>query len=287
MTTHTIEVGGIAQRYHVHGTGPICIAHSGGPGVDWEYLRMPAVEKHLTVVYLEPLGTGGSGRLPSHPDGYTRDRYAAAVAAVIDHLGGGKVHLLGHSYGGFVAQHFALKYPGRLAGVILYESAPVTGPEHVAEAMRNVGEFAARNADNPELPAVLAALESTGSISNDEQFVTAIRGLMPAYFADYWGREQEFAPLRARVSGSHISSVDEHGVPDLIDDREVLNGIIEPTLVVGGRYDVICGPRWAEELAKLIPGAELLVLEHSGHFGHVEEPAAFADAVVDFVQRAS
>ncbi len=36
--------------------------------------------------------------------------------------------------------------------MILYDSAPVTGPEHGAEAMRKVQEFAARHADNPELP---------------------------------------------------------------------------------------------------------------------------------------
>ncbi|MCX5338707.1 hypothetical protein [Streptomyces atratus] len=46
----------------------------------------------------------------------------------------------------------------RVASVILYESAPVTGAEHVAEAMTNVQEFAARHADQPELASVIASL---------------------------------------------------------------------------------------------------------------------------------
>ncbi|MCX4538581.1 alpha/beta fold hydrolase [Streptomyces sp. NBC_01669] len=56
-----------------------------------------------------------------------------------------------------------------------------------------------------------------------------------------------------------------------------------PALVVVGRHDVICGPRWGLELNELIPDSRLLVLENSGHFGHIEESMLFAKAVVDFV----
>jgi len=167
--------------------------------------------------------------------------------------------------------------------VVLYESAPVTGPDHGAEAQRNVAEFAHRNSGRPELPEVLAALQATASISDDDAMNTALRGLLPAYFADYWGREAEFAPLRATVRGTHISGLDERLVPDTIDDRTTLGALAVPALVIVGRFDVICGVRWAQELAGLIPGARLVVLERSGHFGHLEEPDVFGKAVVDFV----
>jgi pimeloyl-ACP methyl ester carboxylesterase len=284
---HTITLDGIAQRYHVHGTGPVCLAMPGGPGVNWPYLRMPAVERHLTMVYVEPIGTGGSGRLPSHPNGYTRERYTRALIGLLDHLALPKAYLLGHSHGGFVVQYCALHHPGRVAGMVLYESAPLTGPEHVAEAMANVEDFARRHADNPELPEVIKALQATATISNDGEFVTALRGLLPSYFADYWGRQQEFAPLRASVGGSHISSLDEHLVPEIIDDRAALGSMAVPALVIVGRYDVICGIRWARELNELIPGSQLLVLENSGHFGHLEEPGLFADAIAEFVAELS
>src|SRR5690349_23992620 len=193
MTTHAIEVDGLTLRYHVHVSGPTLVAHSGGPVINWEYLRMPVVEQHLQVVYVEPVGTGDSGRLPSHPRGYVRDRYTDRLAAVIDDLGVGPVHLIGHSHGGFVAQHFALHHADRLAGVVLYDSAPVTGPEFGEEAGRNFGAFAARNAGNPALPEVMAVVQAIGSISNDEDFAKVARGIIPAYVADYWGpREQEF-----------------------------------------------------------------------------------------------
>jgi pimeloyl-ACP methyl ester carboxylesterase len=49
----------------------------------------------------------------------------------------------------------------------------------------------------------------------------------------------------------------------------------------------MCGPRWATELHDLIPGSRKLILERSGHFGHLEEPDVFADGVIDFVESLS
>ncbi|MEU8951573.1 alpha/beta hydrolase [Streptomyces sp. NPDC048489] len=281
--THTVEIDGVTQRYHVYGTGPVCVAHSGGPGIDWEYLRMPALERDLTMVYPEPVGSGASGRLPSHPHGYTRSRYSRFLGGLIDHLGAPEVHLLGHSHGGFVAQYHALHHPERVAGVILYESAPLTGPEHMAEAMRLVEAFAERHAGHPGLPEVLASFQAIPTISDDGEMTAVARGLLPSYFADFWGREAEFAPFRASVRATHISGLAEDLTPDVIDDRADLGALTVPALIVVGRHDVICGVRWSEELHRLIPGSELLVLENSGHFGHLEEPEAFASAVTRFV----
>ncbi|MER5926945.1 alpha/beta fold hydrolase [Streptomyces mirabilis] len=232
-------------------------------------------------------GTASDDRLPgadrhrrlrppaSHPHGYTRPRYSRF-------LGVPEVFLLGHSHGGFVAQYHALHHPERIAGVILYESAPLTGPEHGAEAMRLVQSFAALHADHPELPEVLAAFQAIPTISDDAQMTAVARGLLPAYFADYWVREEEFAPMRASVRAAHISGLDENLSPLVIDDRADLGSLSVPTLVVG-RHDVVCAVRWAEELHLLIPGSELLILENSGHFGHLEEPEAFSQAVTRFV----
>ncbi|WP_433381412.1 alpha/beta fold hydrolase [Actinoplanes sp. CA-142083] len=281
---HTIDVHGIAQRYHVYGQGAaVLVAVPGGPGVYWDSLRMPEVERHVTVVYVEPIGTGDSGRLPTHPDGYTRAVYADALDQVIKQLGRDRVYLLGHSYGGFVAQYYAAHHPENLAGVILYESSPVTGEEQGAESMRLLGEFMARNQDNPAAPGVLAALQSIGGITDDEELTAALRGLLPAYFADYWGREAELSPVRNSVQVTYISGRAADGTPDVIADRELLATIALPTLVIAGEYDVICGEKWGREIHGLVRNSRLVVLEHSGHLGHVEEPERFAKAVTDFV----
>ncbi|MFD8981863.1 alpha/beta fold hydrolase [Streptomyces sp. NPDC059564] len=280
---HTLVVEGVTLRYHVHGRGPLCVAHPGGPGIEWGYLRAPELEKSLTMVYLEPAGTGGSDRLGVHPDGYTRARHSSHLAALIDHLPVHRVHLLGHSYGGFVAQFHALHRPDQLAGMVLYESAPLTGPEFGEEMMRKVGEFAARHAGRPEVPAVMEAFAAIPAIADDEAMVAAAKGVVPAYVADYWSDVRRWGELREALRATYISGRDEDGEPDLIDDREALGALRLPVLVVAGRHDVVCGVRWAEELHKLVPASRLLILERSGHFGHLEEPELFAREVAGFV----
>jgi pimeloyl-ACP methyl ester carboxylesterase len=263
--THSYRTGGIVQRYHVHGRGPVCVAHPGGPGIFYEYLRMPALEEHLTMVYVEPVGTSEDSRLPSHPHGYTRERYSRFLQVLINRLGVSKVHLLGHSHGAFVAAYHALHRPEQVSGVVLYEGAPVTGPEHGAEAGRMVEAFVTKHAGHPGLPDVLAAFGAMAEISSDEQTLAVARGVLPSYFADYWGNEERLAPFRDAVRAAYISGRDEDLVPEVIDDRAALKGLEPPALVVVGRHDVICGPRWAFELDELIPDSQLLVLENSGH----------------------
>jgi pimeloyl-ACP methyl ester carboxylesterase len=281
---HDVVVDGLNQRYHVYGSGPICLAMPGGPGVIWESLRMPALEEFLTMVYVEPLGTGGSQRLPSHPNGYTRERYTRSLIGLLDRLSLSRVFLLGHSHGGFVSQYLALHHPDRLSGLVLYESAPVTGPEHMAQAAARVEEFVHRNESQPELPTVLAGLQASGTVTDDENITAALRDLLPVFFAHYWQREDEFRELRETITCTYISSLDENLAPEIINDRGTLPALTVPTLVVVGRYDVICGPRWAQELHTLIPQSQLVMLEDSGHLGHLEEPEAFAGAVRYFVQ---
>ncbi|MFI6876246.1 alpha/beta fold hydrolase [Streptomyces sp. NPDC050400] len=281
--THALTVGGITQRYHVHGTGPVCLVHPGGPGILWDYLRMPLLEQHLTMVYVEPIGTGAESRLPSHPHGYTRERYSRFLEHLINRLGVPRVYLLGHSHGAFVAAHHAVHRAGRLAGVVLYAGAPVTGPEHGAEAGRMVEKFAADHAGHPGLPGVLAAFNAMSRISSDEETTAVARGVLPAYIADYWDDEELWAPFRDAVRAVFVSGLDEHLRPDVVDDRVALKGLDVPALVIGGRHDVICGVRWSEELHELIPDSRLLVLERSGHFGHLEEPELFDRAVSRFV----
>jgi pimeloyl-ACP methyl ester carboxylesterase len=141
---HQIVIDGVVQRYHVAGTGPVCLAHPGGPGAPYEYLRMPRLEESLTMVYVEPIGTGESGRL-AEMTGYTVEAYARFLHGIIEHLAEPRVYLMGHSHGGFVAQAYALQHPERLAGLILYSTAATTVTEFWAEARRNADAFVERH----------------------------------------------------------------------------------------------------------------------------------------------
>ncbi len=122
---------------------------------------------------------------------------------------------------------------------MLYESAPVTVPEHIAEAAANVEAFVRRNEGRPELATVLAGFQASGRVTDGESITAASRDLLPAFFAHYWQREEDSRELlRTTVTCTCISSADENLQPDVIDDRKALAALTVPTLVVVGQYDI-------------------------------------------------
>lgn len=274
---HEIEIGGIRQRYHVAGDGPVCLVHSGGPGIHHEYLRMPELERRMTLVHIEPVGTGRSGRLP---DGrYTMRRYAEFADGIIDHLGGPPAYFLGHSHGAFVGLQYALDFPGRLAGLILYSGAPTMNTlDFDVELAKGIETHLARRPGS-RYARRAAEVFGAGEISDDASFLAYLAAILPLYFADY--PAQDLSGWLPTLGATH----DANRQREVWDIREDLDAIRTPTLVLSGRHDFICGPRWAQELADGIPASILVMLERSGHFGHLEEPHRFFPAIADFLAR--
>lgn len=269
--THSFAVNGTRQVYHVAGNGPVMIAHSGGHGVDYSYLRSPGLEEHFTVAYLEPVGTGGSRPIP---DGTTyADTYVDFLYAVVEHLDVPRAYVLGHSHGGVVAQRFAIRFPERVAGLALYSSTPTTDAAFWAAAAAETAAYTARHPDIPEAAEAVAALERDDARTDDEK-TAALSAALPIYFADFWGRRAEFKALQDGIR-AWVVTFDS----TVIDFRPALPDITAPTVVVAGRHDFICGPAWAGMLREGIAGSRVVILENSGHFGQIEEPGAFLEAV--------
>jgi pimeloyl-ACP methyl ester carboxylesterase len=276
-STHEFTVEGVRQVYHVAGHGPVCVAHSGGPGMDAGYLRSAELEQHFTMVYLEPIGTGTSGRL-ADPAGYVLDTYVRYFAALVDHLAEPRVHVLGHSHGGFVALRYALENPDRIAGLILYDTSPVIGPDFWAAAMAAVAAYPDRHPGEPEAAVIPAAFEQAETATDDEGVSAGLRAVIPAYFADYWRRRAEYAPfVKGLRAWSEPAGAED---PAPFDLRPRLAEITAPTVVIAGAHDFLCGQPWAGMLHSGIPGSHLVVLPDSGHFGHIEQPEEFLKAVL-------
>jgi proline iminopeptidase len=281
LDQRTVVVDGIRQVYRIAGEGPVCLAHSGGPGVHPEYLRMPGLERGLTLVYLDPVGSGESDRLP---DGdYSMPRYARFAEAVLDDIGAPTAYFLGHSHGGFVALQFAIDHPDRLDGLILYDTAPTNGPDQTQAANRGMTSFVQRWPDRPEAAEAgrmwdAVELSQTMEITDEESERRYLNGILPAYFADYRKTvEQTGSELTLRLT------YDPNRLPDPWNVRDQLGAINVPTLVIVGTYDFICPARFAYEMRAGMPDARLSELRESGHLGHIEQPDEFTAAVLDFV----
>ena len=272
---HVAQLDGQPLAYHVAGKGPPCIAWPGGPGLDSAYLRSPELERHATVIYVDPVGTGGSARLDD-PSGYGKRRYVEDLEKLRASLGLESPCLLGHSYGGLVVMLYAITYPTHAGRLILYDTTPRIDAEF-ADAARLAmqrSKGAAWYAD------AVAAFEAQPA--SDDEANRIVAKISPLYFADWNARSAEYAAALGRSHASAAPMSAPERAP--YDVRGDLPKITAPALVLVGRHDFICGPGHATEIANLILDARLHVFEKSGHFAHVEEPAEFERVVADFLR---
>jgi proline iminopeptidase len=282
--THHVIVDGVVQRYHVHGTGPLCIVHPGGPGLSWSYLRLPDLESSNTMVYVEPIGTGKSGRLPV-TDRYTLARYAIHLRAIVEAVGGRGAALLGHAHGGSVLQQYLTTYPDSVRAVVLVCSTPVGNEEVIRETEDNLSGFAERHTDHGEATDVAAAYLDVLTATDDHTLTHALRRLFPAYFHDYWDSRAHARYFKLRSDITAWADPSNRGGFERTDFRDRLARLRTPALVLCGSWDPIISPRWSRALEISLPESRLLQLPGSAHMPHLEEPATFRRIVTEFLSR--
>ncbi len=280
--THAVELRDGSLVVHVRGKPrvdvPPAIVIAGGPGLAWDYLELPkAIADRTALVHVELVGTGASARL-ADASGYTRARDVADVEAVRAHFRVDRVVLVGHSYGGFVALEYALAHPDRVAGLVLYDTAASSGEELWEDIRANL-QTRAHEAWFADASMAFSGLPR----GHDDASATALfRRAAPLYLHDYDADRSRWDAWLTRL---HVSYARSHATAEAFDVRARLGDLRVPTLVIVGASDFVCSPVMARGLVEGIRGAELVVLDRSGHFGHVEQPDAFAAAVIDFVDR--
>ncbi len=136
---------------------------NGGPGLPCDYLREAhsfLADHGYRVVIFDQLGTGKSDR-PTDKGLWTITRYVEEVETVRQALGLGQVHLLGHSWGGWLAIEYALTHGQRLKSLML-EDTMADIPHAVAELNR------LRGALGSETVAMMLRHEAQGTINHPE-----------------------------------------------------------------------------------------------------------------------
>ena len=118
------EVNGTTIFYTELGEGRVVLMMHGGLGFDHTYFRsgFDRLAAGHRVVYYDHRSNGRSGRPPIET--LTIEQAADDAAGLLDHLDVAQAVVIGHSYGGFIAQEFALRHPDRLAGLVLVDTTP-------------------------------------------------------------------------------------------------------------------------------------------------------------------
>lgn len=265
----------------VAGTGPVCIAVSGGPGIDARYVEdLGGITDTVTLVTLHPRGSGRS-HFPDESD-WSLAAYARDIDTVRRHLGIARPLVLGHSHGGWIVQRYALDYPEALAGLVLVGTAAAG----IGALDWNPEETTRRYAGEPWFATAHTALFQEFALeTTPEEASAALAAMFPLYFAALTPEVQAYMERLGPLSVNVAPHVRGKGHEQFAADwRAELSAVQAPALVVVGRYDFIQTVSMADELARLLPHARLVIFDASGHFPWVEERARFHMLVTEFVR---
>lgn len=263
---------GRTLAYNVMGAGPMLVCHPGGPGFAGAELGdLGGLSRSRTLVLLDPRGTGGSDPAPD----YSFDGYAADLDQLRAHLGLTRMDLLGFSHGGSVAIHYAATYPDGVDRLVLAGAVVAVDDE----AKKFADEYLESKSGEPWHDDAVAALagEDNGNVGD-------IAGLWvreaPLFFSNW---DERYLPaVLAEGVGASSAPLEQVNTAK-IDLRSELARITATTLVVSGRDDFLCRPQAANELARDINGARLVMIEDAGHMMFIEQPDAFREAVAAFL----
>lgn len=240
------------------------------------------------LIYVDLHGRGRS----EHPADLADITFAedvADIAALIDELELGPVHVYGFSYGGLLGQALALDHPGSLRSLTIANS--LHGPEMWQANHANINAELARQ--HPQVWDRITALRSQGLKATDPEmaaeFAVAAR-LVRFYNPDNarllpsepGARNLELYPLFAGADVDFIIGGQVARIPDF---RPRLKEITVPVMVLAGRYDRALYPALQRQFTEYAPKIRLEFLEKSGSFSHVEEPHAVFGLVREFTGR--
>lgn len=270
-----LEVNGTTLFCQVHGAGPPILTMHGGPGLDHSLFRpwLDPLGDTVSLIYHDLRGNGRSSK-PASWNAVTHDTWLDDTAALLNVLGHRRAILLGHSYGGYLALEFALKFPDMVGGLVLCNAAPAFDfGDLVVEAARERG--------TPEQFSALTA-GFGAPIPTDEALAATWRSIMPLYVAVPDGaplQEMMRALERVQFSAAASNRAWFHCIQHF-DVRERLPEIKAPALVIAGRHDFV-GPlsHGADRLSTGLARAEVEIFEQSGHWPFIEEPERFRDVV--------
>jgi 3-oxoadipate enol-lactonase len=190
--------------------------------------------------------------------------HAADLAALLDALHVERAHIAGISYGGEVAQAFALDFPERTLSLILADTVSESGPE-----LRLVIESWMDSARRGDAGAFFRA---TVPWNFSPEFIAANASLLADARQRYEALDY---PAVVRLCESFLD----------VDFTARLGEIKAPTCILVGGADIIKGPTYAWLLKSAIPHAELHILPGSGHASCWERPAEFNAIILGFLAK--
>ena len=289
-----VDGNGVLIYYKTIGRGaPLMVVH-GGPGASHDYLLpyLLPLARTNKLIFIDERGSGRSEKLEDTSQ-YTVENMVEDVEAVRQALNLGRISLLGHSYGGVLAQAYALKYQRNLTHLIL------GGTFSSTKAFNEI--LAGEKQSMPtEARQKLEALEQAGLFGKGKDWEKnrypddyARLAWGDGYFPYLYQRRPDptYDPLAGNTStawdlyremwGSHGEFVVDGNLKS-VEYTDRLASIHVPTLIICGDHDE-SDPSLSRTMHEKIAGSKLVVLPQSGHLAFVDQPKLYIQSVTDFL----
>ena len=259
-----VSVNSLRLYYEIEGDGEPVVLIPGFAAGRWIWFKQTAdLSRRFRVIVFDPRGVSASDK----PEGaQTIGLLADDVAHLLKTIGIESAHIVGASFGGFVAQEFALKYPAMTRKLVLCCTS-FGGPNHVA----------------PERE-TLMALASTKALNSEERMrANLLLAFTPEYLQSQTAEVDRVVQLRA------TNEVPEHIYMSQLQAAMTFNAesrverITGPTLVLSGDADVIVPVQNSRNLAAKIPGAKLQIIKGGSHTFFIERAEEFNQIVSEFL----
>jgi pimeloyl-ACP methyl ester carboxylesterase len=252
----TIDVGGTKVHTLVGGRGdPLLVLHGAGGNRGWRRWMAAVAERHTIYAPTHP----GFGRSDAADWMEGVDDLARFYLWFLDVIGLRRVHLLGHSIGGWTAAEMATMHPGAIDRLVLVAPAGLK-PEQ--------GEIL----DIFYYPPAELLEHTVHDPAAIPEWAELFGGAPTAEELDIATRNREMA---ARLTWK----------PYMFNPRlaRFLPRVTAPALIVWGRQDRVVPAVCGEQYRRLLPNATLRVLEDCGHLPPIERPEDFAGLVTEFL----
>jgi pimeloyl-ACP methyl ester carboxylesterase len=252
-----------AVGYREVGHGPVLVMITGFSASmdDWAPYLVDALAEHFRVVVFDNAGVGQTAALRSP---LTVPEMAAQTSALISTLRLGRCDVLGWSMGGLIAQSLAVTHPHQVRGLVLAATQAGTGnAAPVPPAVQAV-----LDSGNPA--AVLSVLFPADQVAATQRYLAGILS-----YPDFYTAPAAVLAAQQTAIGQWIAGDDASGRnPGEIRAR---------ALVADGTEDAVSPVSNDRMLARLIPGARLILYPQAGHAFLFQDAGSFAAELRSFL----
>jgi pimeloyl-ACP methyl ester carboxylesterase len=246
-----INRDGVEIYYEVHGGGPpLLLTHGYSSTSEMWKGQIAALSKHYKLVVWDMRGHGRSD-YPDHASAYSEALTVADMAALLDEVGADRAIVGGLSLGGYMSLAFYRAHPARVRALLIIDTGPGFKKDDAREAWNKRAHDTGDRFEREGLAGLTSGSRERSSVSHRDAsgLARAARGMLTQHDAR---------------------------VIELLPDIKV------PSLVVVGAEDA---PFLAasDYMAAKIPEAKKVVIPAAGHAVNIDQPQAFIDAVLPFL----